>query len=47
MLLIQWVIEQLGVINETLFKKISHDMMKLNLLFVRKIYFDIYSIYIR
>ena len=47
MVLIQWVIEQLGVINETLFKKISRDMMKLDLLFVRKISFDIYSIYIR
>ena len=47
MVLIEWVIEQLDVINETLFKKISRDMMKLNLLFVRKIYFDIYSIYIR
>ena len=47
MVLIEWVIEQLDVINETLFKKISRDMMKLNLLFVRKIYFDVYSIYIR
>ena len=37
--LIQWVIEQFGVINETLFKKISRDMMKLNLLFIRKISF--------
>ena len=39
MVLIQWVIEQLGVISETFFKKISRDMMKLNLLFIRKISF--------
>ena len=39
MVLIEWVIEQLDVINETLFKKISHSMMKLNLLLARKISF--------
>ena len=39
MVLIQWVIEQLGVISETFFKKISYNIMKLNLLFTKKISF--------
>lgn len=37
---VQCIIEQLGIINhdETLFKKISHDMIKLNLLsIIRKV----------